>query len=118
MSAEELAAEYARLNEATRRSHEAIADMRAERKLLSALLVEVREATQQRAEAIVETVVVREVDKMDRAVQKAIAQAEERVFARFERLTKMITGEEGHPDRPPLEGLIAKAKQAGLVVKP
>jgi hypothetical protein len=112
-TAETLAREFAALNTATQRAHQVLADMRAERKLLSALLIEVREATQQRAEALVETAVVREVDKMDQAVQKAIAMAEERVFARFDRLTRMITGEEGHPDRPPLEDLIREAQQRG-----
>lgn len=109
----DLAAEYERLNQAIRRSHEAIADMRAERKLLTDLLIEVREATQQRADAMVETEVRRALDQMIPTVNKAMDQAVEKVFAKFDRLTRMITGEEGNPDRPPLEDLITKAKQEG-----
>ena len=113
--ATQLMREFAALNTATERAHQAISDMRAERKLLSALLIEVREATQQRAEALIEAAVVPNVEKMNAALLKATDQATDQVFARFEKLAKMITGEEGHPDRPPLAGIIADAKRAGVL---
>jgi hypothetical protein len=116
--ATQLMREFAALNTATERAHRAIADMRAERKMLAALRIEVREATQRRAEEMVIEEVRRALDEMVPKCKAAVDEAVEKVFGKFDRITKMLTGEEGHPDRPPIESLIAKAKQAGMVVKP
>jgi predicted transcriptional regulator len=116
VTAAELAAEYARLNEATRRSHEVIADMRAERKLLGELLVEVREATHQRAETMIESAVTAGLQVLGEKTEEAMARSVERVGQKIDHYLEIALGLDAlskAKGREPIPDLIARAKREG-----
>lgn len=113
--AEDLAAEYASLNEALRKSHEAIADMRTERQLLTGLLAEVKAATTSSAEQMIEAELNRQLEALAPKVTAELDRAADAVCVKFDRFARILTGEDGPPGSPGLEKLLTKAKQGGYL---
>lgn len=93
-AAEQLAQEFAALNTAIERAHQAIADLRTERKLLADLLIEVREATQQRASTMIEEAVTAGLKELGDQTEAAMAKAVERVGERIDHYLAIALGQD------------------------
>jgi hypothetical protein len=87
--------------------------MRAERKLLSALLIEVREAAQHRAEAMIQAEVNRQLGALVPKVQGHLDGAVLAVRNRFEEIERIIFNRAGDPNG--LKNAVVEAKREGRI---
>jgi uncharacterized coiled-coil DUF342 family protein len=121
-TATELAREFAALNEAARKAHEVLADMRAERKLLAAELKDVHEAraglradiNEQCSDLIndcVRTQLETLVPEMQRHHEISVAKVDES----FTRLQNLYLCGDG-PDPKPIEDMVIE-KIADIIIR-
>ncbi|HST84637.1 MAG TPA: hypothetical protein VLL08_23065 [Kineosporiaceae bacterium] len=114
--ATQLVREFAALNTATERAHQAIADMRAERKLLSSLLIEVREAVQQRAETMIEAALTPALELLGEKTKEAMDRSVERVGQQIDHYLELALGQDALAKAKgyePIPDLIARVKREG-----
>jgi hypothetical protein len=67
-----LAAELAAVNEAVRRAHEAITDLRRERQTLTVLAAEIKAITSKKAEQLIDSEIRRQISVMGPAIRASL----------------------------------------------
>lgn len=87
-----LAREYAALNEATRRAHEAIADMRAERQLLNKELAAARTELADGVKGLLEAEVQKGLQQFHEATRKAMSDAVTHVDEQLQKYLDVALG--------------------------
>lgn len=102
-----LAEEYARLNDATRAAHEAIKDLRTERRLLA----EERAAITKTVTDLMEEAVEAEVGKLAAATQDAMTEAVARVDAKIDEYVAVALGQDKRTRRKGLPSIPEMAEQ-------
>lgn len=117
--AQQLAEEFAALNEATRRAHEAIADMRAERRLLTEQLAAVRAELHNGVKTILEAQVEAAVSELGKATEKAMRDTVARVDQQIDYYLETALGQDAYSrlkGRPTVPEMVAEARRNGTVV--
>ena len=113
-----MAQEFAALNEATRRAHEAIADMRTERKLMAEQLAEVRKELDGSVEKRLDAEVKRQLANLGEATQKAMDDSVERVGRKIDEYLELSIGTDAYSKlkgRQPIPDLIREARKDGRI---
>lgn len=117
MSAADLAREFAALNDAIRKSHELLADMRAERKLMGQLLLDVRAEIKGGVAGLINAEVEKQINVLGVETEEAIRRTVKKVNTIFDNYISVCLGTDPQSvkeGRAPVPELVQEAYGLGI----
>jgi hypothetical protein len=117
VSAADLARELAALNAAIKKSHEALADMRAERKLLAQLLADIRAEIKDGVRALVDAEVEKQIAVLSVETDEAIRQTVKKINTIFDNYIAECLGtdpQSAREGKTPVPDIVRKARSMGM----
>lgn len=117
MSAEELAREFAALNAAIAKSHEVLVDMRAERKLMGQMLLDVRSTIKDGVTGLIEAEVAKQIGVLGVETEAAIRKTVRKINVIFDNYIQICLGTDAQSVREgktPVPELVQKAYSLGI----
>ena len=106
------AAEIEALRAATREAHEALKDLRTERRAVQQLVDGIEGRVQRAVAALIETQVTEQLAALGKVTRKAMDDSVAKVHREFDRLERIFTGRDNSHE--PLEDLILRRQGRSL----